>query len=71
MATVKFTLSNGKEFNKTVENLEADEMIKRFTLSQMEFEQPWLVVDHGTWISRDAIVTVAPVSEDGPMVAFS
>jgi hypothetical protein len=59
MANVRFKLSTGDEFFKSVDSEEeAAREVQLFRLGQTPYTEPWFEVDNGIWLSRDAVVVV-------------
>ena len=64
VASLRFTLSTGKDFSKTVaEERSVGDELTDFQNSVGDYEQSWISVDNDVLIARDAIVAVTITRE--------
>jgi hypothetical protein len=62
MAGVRFRLSTGEDFFKSVENENDVSLeIESFKVQTGEYGADWFPVDNGVWVLRAAVISVAPV----------
>jgi hypothetical protein len=63
MAAVRFRLSTGEDFFKSVENEnDVPREIETFRVRAGHYSSDWFPVDNDVWILRDAVISVAPVT---------
>jgi hypothetical protein len=64
LASLRFTLSTGKDFSKTLaENRSVGDELTDFQNGVGDYMRPWIPVDNDVLIARDAIVAVTVTRE--------
>jgi hypothetical protein len=64
MAAVRFKLTTGDDVYKTMSSEEEARALARdFVTGKPESSNPWVEVDDGTYIARDAIVSVTAIGD--------
>jgi hypothetical protein len=71
MAGVRFRLSTGEDFFKSVEgDGDVPLEMESFRVQAGEYGADWFPVDNGVWVLRDAVISVTPVMGGEPLVDF-
>lgn len=64
VASLRFTLSTGKDFSKTLaETRSLVDELTDFKNAVGDYQRPWIPVDNDVLIARDAIVAVSVTRE--------
>jgi hypothetical protein len=64
MAAIRFKLSTGDDVFKSVSSeQEAQQLARDFVTGKPDSSNPWVEVDNGTYIARDAIVSVTAIGD--------